>query len=103
MYEPSQGLGAKRIAAIAVLVLLAAGLGAGTTYYLASPRTAATATNTVTTTMVSTSRWLIHVSLQPLCDETSSRGSLIIRLVHLLLSSGCALQRSRRRRARRAT
>ena len=34
MYEPSQGLGAKRIAAIAILVMLAAGLGAGASYYL---------------------------------------------------------------------
>jgi len=55
MYDPSQGLGAKRIAAIAVLVLLAAGLGAGASYYLVSPRTAATATHTVTSTTVSTS------------------------------------------------
>jgi S1-C subfamily serine protease len=54
MYEPSQGLGAKRIAAVAVLVLLAAGLGAGASYYLISPRSASAATNTVTTTEVST-------------------------------------------------
>jgi 2-alkenal reductase len=54
MYEPSQGLGAKRVAAIAILLVLAAGLGAGGAYYLFSPRTAATATNTVTSTTYST-------------------------------------------------
>jgi len=54
MYEPSNGLGTKKIAAIALLVLLAAGLGAGATYYLASPRAAATATDTLTSTTVST-------------------------------------------------
>jgi len=54
MYEPSQGLGAKRIAAIAILVVLAAALGAGASYYLVSPRTAATATDTVTSTTFST-------------------------------------------------
>src|SRR5580704_15758837 len=54
MYEQSQGIGAKRIAAIAVLVLLAAGLGAGASYYLVGPRTVAAATNTVTSTTVTT-------------------------------------------------
>ena len=54
MDYPSQGLGAKKVAAIAVLVLLAAGFGAGASYYLVSPRTAAGATNTVTSTAFST-------------------------------------------------
>jgi len=54
MDYPSQGIGAKRIAAIVVLLLLAAGLGAGASYYLVSPRTVAAATNTVTSTSVST-------------------------------------------------
>ncbi len=54
MYEPSRGLGAKRIAAIVVLVLLAGGLGAGASYYFVGPRTAAAATNTVTSTSTST-------------------------------------------------
>jgi S1-C subfamily serine protease len=66
MYEPSQGLGAKRIAAIAILVLLAAGLGAGASYYLVSPRTASTATNTVTSTTFSTTT---------VTDGSSSLGS----------------------------
>lgn len=55
MDYPSQGLGGKRIAAIAILVLLAAGIGAGASYYLVAPRTAAGATSTLTSTAVSTS------------------------------------------------
>ena len=54
MDYPSQGLGAKRVAAIAILVLLAAGVAAGATYYLVGPRTASGATNTVTSISVST-------------------------------------------------
>jgi S1-C subfamily serine protease len=54
MYEPSQGIGAKRIAVIVVLLILAGGLGAGASYYLVGPRTAAAATNTVTSTAYST-------------------------------------------------
>jgi len=54
MESPSQGLGSKRIAAVAVLILLAAGFGAGASYYLVAPRTAAGATNTVTSTAVAT-------------------------------------------------
>ena len=54
MYYPSEGLGAKRMAAIAVLVLIAGGLGAAASYYLVAPRTAAGAANTTTTTSVLT-------------------------------------------------
>jgi S1-C subfamily serine protease len=54
MYYPSEGLGTKRIAAIAVLILLAGGLGAAGSYYLVSPRTAPAVTNVSTTTSVVT-------------------------------------------------
>jgi S1-C subfamily serine protease len=54
MGYPSEGLGGKRIAAIAVLFIIAVGLGAGASYYLVAPRTVAAATNTVTTTSVFT-------------------------------------------------
>ena len=54
MDYPSQGLGAKRVAAIVVLVLLAAGLGAGASYYVVGGRSATAAANTVTSTSVST-------------------------------------------------
>jgi S1-C subfamily serine protease len=60
MYEPSRGLGAKRVAAIAILVILAAGLGAGASYYLAGPRTATAATNTVTSTSTSTTTTTVN-------------------------------------------
>ena len=53
MYEPSRGFGGKRTAAVAILILLAAGLGAGASYYVVAPRTAATP-NTVTSTTFST-------------------------------------------------
>jgi S1-C subfamily serine protease len=47
----SKGLGGKRVAAIAFLVLLAAGLGAGASYYIVGGgHSAAAATNTVSTT-----------------------------------------------------
>ncbi len=54
MDYPSQGLGAKRIAAIAILLILAAGLGAGASYYVVGGHAASAATNTVTSTSVST-------------------------------------------------
>jgi S1-C subfamily serine protease len=54
MENPSQGLGAKRAAAIAVLVLLAAGLGAGASYYLVGGHTVAAAADTVVSTSTST-------------------------------------------------
>ena len=54
MYEPSQGLGGRRIAAVAILVLLAAGLGAGGTYYLEGAHPTTGATSTVTSTTVAT-------------------------------------------------
>ncbi len=47
-YGPSQGLGGRRIALVALLLLLAGGLGAGASYYLVGPRTVAAAANTVT-------------------------------------------------------
>ena len=50
MEYPSQGLGAKKVAAIAILVILAAGLGAGASYYVVGGHTATAATNTVTST-----------------------------------------------------
>jgi S1-C subfamily serine protease len=54
MENPSQGLGAKRVAGIVVLLILAGGLGAGASYYLARPGAASAAANTVTSTYTST-------------------------------------------------
>lgn len=54
MYYPSQGLGARRIAAIIVLLILAGGLGAAASYYLVAPRAVSAATQTVTSTTVLT-------------------------------------------------
>ena len=47
-------MGAKKIAAVAILLILAAGVGAAASYYLVSPRTVNAATNTVTSTTTST-------------------------------------------------
>jgi len=77
MYEPSQGLGTKRIAAIAVLLLLAAGLGAGASYYLVGPRTVAAAANTVTSTSVSTSVLTTTVGGANLSSSGASSGASI--------------------------
>src|ERR1022692_3851602 len=60
MENPSQGLGAKRVAAIAVLVLLAAGLGAGASYYLVGGHTVAAAANTVVSTSTSTTTTTVN-------------------------------------------
>jgi S1-C subfamily serine protease len=54
MGYPSEGLGAKRVAAIAVLLIIAVGLGAGASYYLVSPRSAAAATVTKTSVITTT-------------------------------------------------
>ena len=55
MDYPSRGLGARRIALIAVLLILATGLGAGASYFVVGGSTATAATSTFTTTTTSTS------------------------------------------------
>src|SRR5712692_9300941 len=54
MEYPSRGLGARRIALIVVLLILASGLGAGASYFVVGGSTATAATSTVTTTSTST-------------------------------------------------
>jgi len=54
MENPSQGSGAKKVAAIAILVILAAGLGAGASYYFVGGHTATAVTNTVTSVSTTT-------------------------------------------------
>ena len=51
MYEPSRGRSGGRVALVAVLLLVAAGLGAGASYYVLGGPEAAAAANTVTSTL----------------------------------------------------
>jgi len=70
MYYPSEGLGRTRIAAICFAILLAAGLGAGATYYFFPRAAASTATVTSTsyaTTTVGSSTF-INASGAPAID-----------------------------------
>ena len=55
MDYPSQGLGARRVALIALLFILAAGLGAGISYYTIGGRASSAVTNTVTSTSTAVS------------------------------------------------
>src|SRR3984893_10904389 len=54
MYEPARGRSGGRVALVAVLLLVAAGLGAGASYYVLGGPEAAAAANTVTSTTTST-------------------------------------------------
>ena len=55
MEPQSHGIGAKTIAAVIILVLLAGGIGAGASYYLIGGHPASAAVNTVTSTSTATS------------------------------------------------
>src|SRR5438477_11749319 len=54
MEYPSRGIGARRVALIVALLILATGLGASASYYLVGGSTATAATSTVTSTSTST-------------------------------------------------
>jgi S1-C subfamily serine protease len=54
MDYPSRGVGARRVALIVALLILATGLGASASYYLVGGSTATAATSTVTSTSTST-------------------------------------------------